>query len=107
MYSTIARMCGSIIIWTKGLWGIVSANTISSSVGLLASFGAQFAAGGVCRVKGRGLSSLCSYRGASQDDFSSRELMSLSEIYSGLAAWSHHCGICWPWKPRTTSCSSW
>jgi hypothetical protein len=38
----------------KGCQGIVSANTLSSSVGLLASFGAQFAAGGVCRVKGRG-----------------------------------------------------
>nr|WP_237611894.1 hypothetical protein [Aeromonas media] len=67
-----------------------SRNTISSSVGLLASFGAQFAAGGVCRVKGRGLSTLCSYRGAAQDDFSSRDLTSLTEIYSGLAAWSQH-----------------
>lgn len=74
----------------KGCQGIVSANTISSSVGLLASFGAQFAAGGVCRVKGRGLSTLCSYRGAAQDDFSSRDLTSLTEIYSGLAAWSQH-----------------
>ncbi|MFQ2887329.1 helix-turn-helix transcriptional regulator [Aeromonas caviae] len=74
----------------KGCKGIVSANSISSSVGLLASFGAQFAAGGVCQVKGRGLSSLCSYRGAAQDDFSSRDLTSLSKIYSGLAAWSHH-----------------
>ena len=74
----------------KGCQGIVSANTISSSVGLLASFGAQFAAGGVCRVKGRGLSTLCSYRGAAQDDFSSRDLSSLTEIYSGLAAWSQH-----------------
>ena len=70
--------------------GIVSANSISSSVGLLAFRRPIPAAGGVCQVKGRGLSSLCSYRGAAQDDFSSRDLTSLSEIYSGLAAWSHH-----------------
>lgn len=74
----------------KGCQGIVSANSLSNSAGLLASFGAQFAAGGVCRVKGRGLSSLSTYRAATQDDFSAQEISSLGEVYSGLAAWSQH-----------------
>lgn len=91
----------------KGCKGIVSANSISSSVGLLASFGAQFAAGGVCQVKGRGLSSLCSYRGAAQDDSavatSPRSRKSIPDWRPGATI----IGTCWPWKPRTISCNSW
>ncbi|MFG0832295.1 helix-turn-helix transcriptional regulator [Aeromonas bivalvium] len=74
----------------KGCQGVVSANEISDNAGLLASFGAQFALGGVCRVKDHGLSSLCGYRSGAQSDFTVQERHLVADMYAGFAAWSQH-----------------
>ncbi len=91
----------------KGCQGIVSANTLSNSAGLLASFGAQFAAGGVCRVKGGDLAA-CVLIGRPPRMISApRKFLPLAKFILASRPGANIIGTCWPWKLRTISCNSW
>lgn len=74
----------------KGCKGVVKAETLSQRAGLLAGFGARFAIGGVCQVRGYGVSSVSCYRDQSQSDFNDQDIQYWDSLYFGLAAWSRH-----------------